>query len=230
MKDCFQERKPSCGFSLIELITAVAIIAVLASLLIPVVGSVRKRAKISTNLSNLRMIQLANILYANDHNGSYIPVGSFDEDGKYGSFWFTNENFIENYVGLELENAQSMLVSPLATYPTGAPVESVGHSYGYNFTGLGAYGVANSTREATVYQVVQPSQKLAFADAVDWQIQLSGAARYVGSNDTLNERSNNAIAYRYDDHAGVVYFDGHTAMLSREDVIDNLDLWALVGD
>jgi prepilin-type N-terminal cleavage/methylation domain-containing protein len=63
---------PVAAFSLIELLTVIAIIAILAAILIPVVGSVRKSAKFSINVSNVRQWTTANMLHMQDHKG-YIP-------------------------------------------------------------------------------------------------------------------------------------------------------------
>lgn len=52
----------------------IAIIAILASLLLPSLTAARTKAKRTACLSNLRQVGLAMILYANDHNG-HIPYG-----------------------------------------------------------------------------------------------------------------------------------------------------------
>ncbi len=53
------------AFTLVELLTVVAIIGILAAILIPVVGSVRQQARITESLSHLRQIGMAQQLYAN---------------------------------------------------------------------------------------------------------------------------------------------------------------------
>ncbi len=57
------------GFSLVELLVVIAIIAVLAAILIPVLGSVRLRADRVTALSQMRQIEVALLLYPADHSG-----------------------------------------------------------------------------------------------------------------------------------------------------------------
>ncbi|RRJ94950.1 type II secretion system protein [Opitutaceae bacterium TAV4] len=64
------------GFTLIELLTVIAIIGVLAALIIPTVGLVRKKARASASISNLRQIHLAFTLFADDHRDHYpTPAG-----------------------------------------------------------------------------------------------------------------------------------------------------------
>ncbi len=66
-------RRARPAFTLIELLTVIAIIGILAAILIPVVGSVRQKARTTQCLSNLRQIGTAAILYANE-NRNLLPL------------------------------------------------------------------------------------------------------------------------------------------------------------
>lgn len=57
------------AFTLIELLTVIAILSILAGLLIPVIGQVRMTANRATCGSNMRQIGVAIHLYANDNAG-----------------------------------------------------------------------------------------------------------------------------------------------------------------
>ena len=54
------------AFTLIELLVVIAIIAILAALLLPVLGKARERAYMATDLNNTRQIMLAAQMYAAD--------------------------------------------------------------------------------------------------------------------------------------------------------------------
>ena len=57
------------AFTLIELLVVIAVIAILASLLLPVLVRTRAKAQGIFCLSNTRQLNLAWLLYADDHNG-----------------------------------------------------------------------------------------------------------------------------------------------------------------
>ncbi|HOJ40709.1 MAG TPA: type II secretion system protein, partial [bacterium] len=69
------ERKSS-GFTLIELLVVVAIIAILAAMLLPVLGKVLEKASRSNCLNNLKQIYLACWMYASDYEDRLPAFGS----------------------------------------------------------------------------------------------------------------------------------------------------------
>lgn len=63
------------AFTLIELLTVIAIIGILAAIIIPVVGQVRRAARMSQSVSNLKTIGQAVQLYLADNRGKFPPLG-----------------------------------------------------------------------------------------------------------------------------------------------------------
>lgn len=62
------------GFTLIELLVVIAVIALLMGILVPVLRKVRFRANETSCLSNLRQVNVALIMYANDDRNNRYPL------------------------------------------------------------------------------------------------------------------------------------------------------------
>ena len=69
-----EKMKRNKGFTLIELLVVIAIIAILSSLILPVLSRAREQARRAVCMSNLRQIGIATFLYADDYDGR-VPTG-----------------------------------------------------------------------------------------------------------------------------------------------------------
>jgi prepilin-type N-terminal cleavage/methylation domain-containing protein/prepilin-type processing-associated H-X9-DG protein len=67
--------RPQAAFTLIELLTVIAIIGILAAILIPTVGAVRESARATQCVSNLRQIGVGLRMFAEDNRG-FLPVAT----------------------------------------------------------------------------------------------------------------------------------------------------------
>ena len=78
------------AFTLIELLTVIAIIGVLAAILIPTVGAVRKSARSAQAISNIKQIGMATLLYSQDNRGAILGQGdNADSPGAFQYFELT---------------------------------------------------------------------------------------------------------------------------------------------
>ena len=66
-----QNRYRIHAFTLIELLVSIAVIAILAAILLPVLSTAREKARQGSCLSNLHQIGAAVLIYSDDHDGVY---------------------------------------------------------------------------------------------------------------------------------------------------------------
>jgi prepilin-type N-terminal cleavage/methylation domain-containing protein/prepilin-type processing-associated H-X9-DG protein len=101
---CRTRRVRPAAFTLIELLTVIAIIGILAAILLPVVGKVRRTASSAQCASHMRQVGLAVQLYAEDNRGHLPtpgPGGSNIDDFHSGQGpWFNREQQrLQNHIG-----------------------------------------------------------------------------------------------------------------------------------
>lgn len=90
------------AFTLIELLTVIAIIGILAAIVIPVIGGIRDRAKAMECVSNLRQWSQAVMMFSNENKGKYQICSSAGGNG--GTWWYQigsgNGTYLP-YIGLQ---------------------------------------------------------------------------------------------------------------------------------
>lgn len=95
--------KRTFAFTLVELLTVIAIIAILVALLLPVFWRAQRTAHSSVCLSNLRQLNLATLAYAQDHDeqfalGFYVTPLLSPVDGGHGlrTLWSLHSSYMKS--------------------------------------------------------------------------------------------------------------------------------------
>ncbi len=194
------------AFTLIELLTVIAIIGILAAILIPVVQSVRESARASQCISNLRQNAGLFHVYLNDNNNRAAVARGGNNASQY--IWgkvLENEGYLDN---------RWILYCP--SLPFSHEVDDP-HAPGYGAWEWRTYGMNVFDTEYGQFEdwrglqafvvnynaVREPSRYLLFADSVDSQ----ELQRF-----RIHQRSDNVngtVHLRHNNRANVAFLDGH---------------------
>jgi prepilin-type N-terminal cleavage/methylation domain-containing protein/prepilin-type processing-associated H-X9-DG protein len=203
------------GFTIIELLVVIGIIAILAGLLFPSVQRVRDRAKVAKCASNLRQIYLAFALYLQDYDEVMFWKGAdISTDGMdwyvYGGRSSGNPNtmqaglfnrFVPRPLNPYLDDKIEIFhcpadVQPLSWAEGYSHYDWVGNSYNFNSNGA-PYGPdkgIGGLDELRISNVSDSSRTVLFLDA-----SLVKATNY----------------WHPQGKANVCFIDGHVSFMSR---------------
>jgi len=141
------------AFTLVELLTVIAIVAVLAALLLPALSSARERAMRLTCLNNQRQIFIGSQAYVSDSD-DWLPPGSNPSTGdlttRTNGCWGNYNKFWTKYLGLSISNSTGYFTKPAGVLwcPSGNRV-----SYTYTNGGPTVYSM-KSWQGSTDYALV----------------------------------------------------------------------------
>lgn len=224
------------GFTLVELLVVIGIIAMLMAMLLPALNRARQQAQSSVCANNVRQLVMSCFNYANDYDG-YWPPAHYNMWTKNLHRWHGERNAMNEPFDFSRSILKRYLqVEQIKKCPVFEPTMSGGFEeaaggYGYNAafigssTGLQEYwGVPMSVLEwerrvdnvpAKISQIRRASEKLVFADAAMGQ-KVGGAfslIEYSFIEAPLNEwgASSPSLHFRHNGRANVGFADGHVS-------------------
>jgi prepilin-type N-terminal cleavage/methylation domain-containing protein/prepilin-type processing-associated H-X9-DG protein len=132
-------RRASTGFTLVELLVVVAIIALLLGVLLPALAQARDVARTTKCLANMRNMEVAHWMYMSEHDGRFVQVG-LGHQGTHEKLEIAWINTLEDYYGSAL-----LARSPMDNSPYWPPDQGGSGAYpeGSNRYRLTSYGINN---------------------------------------------------------------------------------------
>lgn len=118
-------------FTLIELLVVVAIIAVLAAMLLPVLGKAKLRAQRTVVVNNLKQMSLGFHMYADDNDDS-MPTGVVSDSTWPNRYWYHLDSSgkvvdlrpAASRYGFEVATAHPIINTPTTTTPPNSIIAS----------------------------------------------------------------------------------------------------------
>jgi prepilin-type N-terminal cleavage/methylation domain-containing protein/prepilin-type processing-associated H-X9-DG protein len=203
------------AFSLVELLVVVAIIAILAAMLFPVVTAAKQSAKQTRCSSNLKQLVTAWALYADDNAGRACPSYYV-----IGSVWYNWDFRIDKStspydcrVGLLGRYTKNGEINQCPSFH-GNGWDRVLTGYAYNASYVGGDFFAGIA-PCVVAEIARPSRKAIFADAGFPGFPYPNACNYLRApSDQLFEGG--MVHFRHNATANVAYGDGHIGRVANK--------------
>ncbi len=208
---------PSGGFSLIELLVVISIVAILASMLLPAVSLVRESAAGTSCRGTLRQFGIANAAYAGDWDGYYVPGVYSDASGTQSDNWYGNQAYADllgGWVPASLPNRvkwSPRLLCPRSKEYVTTSQGNINRSYGYVFSDGSDPYTGHEPNRSYQYRPENyrtPSETALQCDFLSWWAGYS-------SRWYVSEADQPTTATRHRGRASFLYADLHVGSINQ---------------
>lgn len=212
------------GFTLVEMLVVIAIIAILSSLLVTGVNKAKNKTYVIKTLANLRELHLANSQHALEYQGFYVPhrLNKAEDSDNPDTYWLDNDHFS---VFLYKEDHNGWDDWP-SFYKTGKSNANLIHSNPKSVRSKMSFAISLGGYTAHwnegAYKVIQLSQyprMIMFADSAQWMIHGGSVDNSPREYDESKGAGYGCMAFRYNGKAGMVTVSGNAAMVRYDDVL-----------
>ena len=242
------------AFTLIELLTVLAVLGVLASLLLPAFSRCRAAVRTSREVAAARFLMQAYLIVPNDRRGELLPgsknEAAYDEQGApLGTFSYRWPHRLAPYLGTRLK--ETLFVNAQASYYTATLSSAPGQSsylysltpsFGLNLGHVGGITLGSGALDQSygpitrLEQCASPARQLVFTSSANRDIDADAGYFEARPPTQANwpetfsaARSDSAHGWVSFRHAGdtavVAWLDGH---VTREGyaTLRDMRLWA----
>lgn len=219
---CFQKRTASheTGFTVLELLVVICIIAILAALLFPTFTLAREKAHQASCASNMRQLGIAAMLYAQDHD-EHLPGAT---DGPVGvnrsGGWVFYSQYQESGTPSVFDVTKGSVfpyVRDIRIYicPSDGQNQASGDSYAINACVDAAvpHGGVRAGKQLAAFD--KPSAWMLFGE------EATGNYQTTSTNDGYFNYAFDNFSERHSGGQNVTFLDGHTRWYITSDIIAN---------
>lgn len=222
------------GFTLVELLTVIAIVGILSAIIIPVVGKVRASAQSSSCQSNLRQIWVATNLYATEHKFFPFSTSSTGVNWRQAlrPYMDAGEATYADEKNSSAVVCPSRLIEPSAS-------DYLRATYSCHPRLMGNPNLPGNPGSVRPSSVTRPAQIILYGDATQqshggshgqfWSVSEMMSDGSVDAADTpiavdvttdSDPQGNGHIRYRHSGSMNAVFVDGHVTSFQRGTILN----------